>query len=132
MTAIKRIDFLAKAKAAWGDNLPEWIAELAREANRSSGIAASAKIGCSQTALSQVLSNKYPASLDRIEGRVRGALMGATVTCPVLGEIGRDYCLEQQEMDNTMASSVRGRIYRACRGIGVPQCSHSHHKPRGA
>lgn len=132
MTAIKRVDYLAKAQAAWGKAIPDWVAELAREADRTSGMAAAAKGGFSQAVLSQVLANKYPASLDRIKARVEGALMGATVICPARGEIGRDYCLSEQAMGNTMSSPMRGLVYRNCRGIGVPICPHSHHKPRGS
>lgn len=132
MTAIKRVDYLAKAQAAWGEALPVWVAELAREADRTSGADAARKIGCSAPVVTYVIANKYGASLDRIKARVEGALMGATVVCPARGEIGRDYCLSEQAMGNTMSSPMRGLVYRNCRGIGVPLCKHSYHKPRGS
>ncbi|ETR79281.1 transcriptional regulator [Afipia sp. P52-10] len=132
MTNPRKVDFLAKAEAAWGDTLPAWVAELAREANRTSGAEAARRIGYSPAVLSYIIGNKYPGDVTRVQQKVEGAFLGAKVMCPVYGEIGRDYCLEQQEMDNTMTSAVRGRVYRTCRGIGVPQCPHSHHKPRGA
>lgn len=132
MTAIKRVNYLAKAQAAWGADLPDWIAELAREADRSSGAEAAKKVGCSAGAVAYVIANKYGASLDRIKARVEGALMGAMVMCPARGEIGRDYCLSEQAKGNTMSSPMRGLVYRNCRGIGVPLCKHSYHKPRGS
>jgi hypothetical protein len=68
-----------------------------------------------------VFANAYTGDLARVEAKVRGALMGATVVCPILGEIGRDVCLDEQKKPNTGASSIRSKLYRACRA----GCPHS-------
>ncbi|MBK5960809.1 transcriptional regulator [Rhodoplanes elegans] len=114
-------DFLARASAAWGADLPAWVQALAEEANRTSGAAAAARIGYSPPVVSQVLSRTYPGDLARIQEKVAGALMGVTVECPVLGDIARDRCLDEQAKGFAATSSVRARLYRACRA----GCPHS-------
>ncbi len=116
-----KIDFMAKADAAWGGAPPDWVVELALEANRTNSAKTAKRIGYSGAVVSHVLANAYPGDIARVEAKVRGALMSATVSCPVVGEIGLDRCLDEQKMGNTGASSIRARLYRACRG----GCPHS-------
>jgi hypothetical protein len=115
-----RKDFIAKARAAWGA-VPDWVAALAREASRTSLKEAAKRIGYSGAVVSHVLNNAYPGDIARVEAKVRGALLSAVVMCPVVGEIGLDRCLDEQKMGNTGASSIRAKLYRACRG----GCPHS-------
>lgn len=116
-----KVDFVAKAKAAWGDALPDWVEELARLAAAHSVKHAAERIGYSMAVVSNVVANKYAGDLVRVAEKVRGALMGMTVDCPVVGEIGRDRCLDEQRMPFSAASSVRAKLYRACRN----GCPHS-------
>lgn len=116
----QKVDFLAKAREAWGAP-PDWIVELAQECNRTTAAKAAKRIGYSSAVISHVLARRYPGDIDRVAAKVRGALMGETVACPIVGEIGRDRCLNEQRMDNTGASSIRAKLYRACRG----GCPHS-------
>jgi hypothetical protein len=115
MSTIVKRDPLDVAKAAWGDEMPAWVEALAREASQTTSAAASERIGYSGAVVSSVLANKYKGRLDKVEARVRGALMGETVNCPVLGDIARDRCLDEQKCGFSTSSSVRARIYRACR-----------------
>ncbi|MEP1254297.1 MAG: transcriptional regulator, partial [Alphaproteobacteria bacterium] len=77
--------------------------------------------------VSQVIGSKYPGDLAKVEDKVRGALMGLVVMCPVLGEIGRDVCLETQALPHVITNSTRTRVYRACRS----GCPNSGLKGRG-
>ena len=120
-----KTDFVAKARAAWGDKLPDWVEVLAVEAVRTDASNAAKRIGYSGAVLSGLFANKYPGDLDRVEAKVRGALMSAVVICPVVGEIGLDRCLNEQKMGNTGASLPGSRFFRKCRGIGTPKCLHS-------
>ncbi|MGL5166666.1 MAG: transcriptional regulator [Afipia sp.] len=122
-----KVDFVAKAEVAWGDKLPGWVREWALEGNRTNGTRAAKKIGYSAAVFSHVLANNYGGDLARVELKVNGALMGATVTCPIVGEIGRDRCLDEQAMGQTGASSIRAKLYRACRN----GCSHSRIRQEG-
>jgi hypothetical protein len=116
-----KTDFVAIAREAWGDRLPDWVLELAEEATRTSGTAVAKRLNYSGAIVTQVVRRKYPGNLARVEGVVRGALMGATVQCPILGEIGRNRCLDEQKKPNSGTSSIRSKLYRACRG----GCPHS-------
>lgn len=115
------VDFVATAQAAWGRTLPDWVDELAREASRTSGTLAAAKIGYSPAVVTHVIRNSYKGDIGRVAEKVRGALMGVTVSCPVLGDIGRDRCLDEQKKPFSATSSVRSRLFRACRA----GCPHS-------
>ena len=65
------------------------------------------RIGYSSAVVSHVLNNDYSGDMSRVEAKVRGALMSQTVTCPIVGEIGLDRCLDEQKIGNTGASSIR-------------------------
>jgi hypothetical protein len=108
-------DFVAKATTAWGHDIPEWVVVLAMEANRTTGELAAARVGYSPAVISQILGNTYRGDVDRVEQKVRGALMGHQVDCPVLGEIGKDICIEQQAKPFSSASSMRVRLFHACK-----------------
>ena len=99
--------FVEKAAAAWGET-PDWIAELAAIADQLGQKKAADMIG-------------YTAAGDMqgVEESVRGALMGLKVECPILGEIGRDHCLQEQKEPFRATSAFRAQIYHACRN-GCP------------
>lgn len=121
MARPEKISFAKKAAAAWGEALPVEVRELAAYADRHSGVAAAKAIGYSPSLVSHVIANSYPADMPPVFDRIRGALLGDTVTCPVLGEIGRDLCLIEQKKPFATSNSARARLFRACRS----GCPHS-------
>jgi hypothetical protein len=108
------VDFIAKASAAWGEP-PDWIVILAEEANRAGAADVARRLDYSASVISQCLSASYRGDLRRLEEIVRGALMGSTVLCPVLDEIGRDQCRREQRTPFRATNSTRARLVRACR-----------------
>lgn len=118
------VDYVAKAFAAWGPDAPDWVIVLARKAEEIGQAAAGALITYRASTISEVISKKYRGDLGRVEQMVRGALMSETVMCPVLDEIGRDVCLEEQSATFRATNSTRGRLRRACR-----TCQHREVKP---
>lgn len=111
-----------KARRAWGAEIPAWVEALAEEATRTSGAAAARRIGYSQGVVSGVLARNYKGDYAAVEGKVSGALMGATVMCPGgYGEIPRDRCLDLQK-GFLATSSARARVYQVCRS---GTCPHS-------
>lgn len=123
-------DFLAKAIAAWGEGMPPEVAALAAAAQRDSASAVARIIGYSPAVVSGVLANKYRGDVDAVFARIRGALMGETVGCPILGDIGRDRCVREQKQPFSPTNSTRARLYHACRvcpnrGTGAVE-EHSH------
>lgn len=116
-------DFVTKAAAAWGSPLPDWLQALAEEANRTGAKAAAERIGYSPAVVSQVLSASYRGDVDRVAAAIHGALLGARVDCPALGQpIGRDVCLAHQRRPLSTASPQSVRLFHACRG-GCPHAA---------
>ena len=113
--------FIDIAREHWGADLPDWVETLAREADRKNASSVANRLGYSGAVISGVLRNKYPGDIAAVEGKVRGVFLGAVVECPVLGEIGRHSCLAEQKMGNTGTSSLRTRLFHACRS----GCPHS-------
>jgi hypothetical protein len=106
---------VATARAAWAPDAPEWVIALAASAQELGQKAAGDLIGYSGSTVSEIISNRYRGDLGRAEQMVRGALMGATVICPVLDEIGRDQCRREQSAPFRATNSTRARLRRACR-----------------
>lgn len=115
-------DFVGKARAAWGDDMPEWVRVLAEACQRTSQTAVAKRLDYSGSAISLVIGNKYQkGDIRRVEQMVRGTLMGETVPCPALGDITRNICLQWQAKPYAATSSLRASMYRACRD----NCPHS-------
>lgn len=121
MSASGKITAFEKASAAWGPAIPDEVRELALYVDRSTGAAAAKAIGYSAAVVSHLLAARYPGDLDAVFAKIRGALMGEVVACPVLGEIGRHRCLSEQKMPFATSNAARARVYRACR----TGCPHS-------
>lgn len=119
--------FLDKVRDAYGEPA-DWLVELARITDTEGLRGAASRIGYSRSAISNVLNGKYArGDLVRVEEMVRGALMAATVDCPVLGEIGRDRCLTEQDEPFRATSAFRAQLYHACRS----GCPHARRKTEG-
>ncbi len=109
------VGHIAKARAARAETAPDWVIALATKAEEL-GLKAAGELICySPTTISEVISNKYRGDLGRLEQMVRGALMGAVVICPVLGEVGRDRCRQEQSAPFRATNSTRAHLRRACR-----------------
>lgn len=107
---------LATARAAWGKAAPEWVIALAAACDAVGATQKSIgkKIGCSDSLVNQVLRNKYVGRLDKVEAKVRGALMNKRVTCPVLGDITTKRCIDEQTRPYQPTNEVRVELRRAC------------------
>lgn len=115
-------DFVGKARASWGDALPDWVLILAEACQRTSQTAVAKRLDYSGSAISLVIGNKYQkGDIRRVEQMVRGTLIGETVACPALGDIARNVCLQWQAKPYAATSSLRASMYRACRD----NCPHS-------
>lgn len=97
-----------------------WIEVLRKACESSSQAAVARRIGYTSPVVNQVLAGTYPGNLQRVQAAVEGALMNATVDCPVLGEISRAQCIAWQRRPFTPTNPLAVRMYRACRN-----CPHS-------
>lgn len=106
----------ALANESYEGNAPDWVLNLATEADRIGTNAAARKIGYSAPVLSQVFRNTYGAKTDAVERRVRGELMGAEVTCPRLGPINILKCdrLKEEARNFSPRNSDVIAQFKAC------------------
>lgn len=107
-----------KARAAWGDDIPEWVEALAVECSMSSQNKVSARIGRSGSLISMVLANRYKGDLEAVEELFNGAFRNVRVDCPALGTIPANECRKWREKGRQFVNvnALRIRMYRACAG----------------
>jgi hypothetical protein len=98
-----------------------WMERLRGECARTSQAHVARRIGYSATVLHHVLHGTYKGNLSQVQKAVEGALMGATVECPVLGDLPSNRCLTIQAQPFAATNPTRVALYRACRN----GCRHS-------
>lgn len=108
--------FIEKAQEAYQADPPDWVMALAERADRDGLKATGAAIGYSGAAVSLAINGKYTGDVDKVAEMTRGALLGAEVDCPILGTMDRKTCLDWQDKPRAQTSSLRARMFRACRG----------------
>ena len=121
MSAAEKVSILERARQAWGPAMPPWVEVLAMACDESSQSKVAKRFGYSPSTLSYVLNAKYPGDLTAVEQAVRGALMAETVSCPVVGELASDLCLQHQKAPWAPHNPQRIAFFRACRA----GCSNS-------
>ncbi|MEJ1384849.1 MAG: XRE family transcriptional regulator [Candidatus Sedimenticola sp. (ex Thyasira tokunagai)] len=96
--------------------MSDWIKALRQEAARTSQSAAATRIGYSPAVVNTVLKGTYKGDLISVEEAVRGAIMGATIDCPVIGEIPRNRCIDHQRRSGNFAATnpLRVQLHRHC------------------
>ena len=101
--------------------MSEWIEALRQEAARTSQSAAANRIGYSPAVVNTVLKGTYKGDLNSVEEAVRGAIMGATIDGPVIGEIPRNRCIDHQRRSGSFAATnpLRVQLHRTC-----PTCTN--------
>ncbi|WP_321392759.1 hypothetical protein [Emcibacter sp.] len=106
---------MEKVKDKWGENAPEFIIVMAQACDKISQAGVARDVGISTTAVNLLLNNRYKAKLDRVERKVRSALMHETVHCPYLDiEITQRDCDTHSQAKITMASPQLFKHRRAC------------------
>ena len=117
------------AQSAWGQQLPDWVALLARECEAASQSKVAKRMNRSPSLVSALLRNKYKGDMVAVEEVVRGVFMKATVDCPALGQLSsaecRDWMVKARKFSNE--NSERVRLFKACRG-----CSRYRQEPAHA
>ena len=107
---------LDKARAAWGADMPDWVALMARKCAETSQNRVAREIGRSASLVSAVLSASYQGDMAAVEDVVRGVYMRTTVDCPQLGTIRTSDCQDWRLKARSFAAtnSLRVDMYRAC------------------
>lgn len=104
------------ARASWGDNMPDWVKALAMACVATSQAKVAVKLDRTGALISQILNNKYPASTENIEERVRGVYLNGQVLCPSLGPLPVNLCQDWRikAKDFQVGNPMRIRMFRAC------------------
>lgn len=109
---------LARARAAWGASLPEWVKFLAEACDETSLRKVAGKLDVSPASVSLAISGKRK-NLEFIRCKVEVELMITIVACPVLGVLDVNTCLREQARSFISTNPLRVQLYRACRN-GCP------------
>lgn len=112
---LSRNDPIARARVAWGEDIPAEVVVLAEACAKDTARAVAKRLGYSDAVVSNMLANKYQGDCEKVFATIRGALMGETVLCPILDEIGRDRCLSEQKRAFSATNSTRARLFHACK-----------------
>lgn len=95
--------------------MSDWLNVLRAACKRTSQAKVAAQIGYSPAVVNQVLKGAYTGNIDKVRAKIEGALMGATVECPVIGEIPRDRCVDHQNRRQFAATNpLRVQLHSAC------------------
>ncbi|MBL4799808.1 MAG: hypothetical protein JKY50_20610 [Oleispira sp.] len=97
-------------------DFPKWLSVLQEKCDLTSQRQVGDHLGVSNAVISQALKQKYPGDIISLEKKVRGAFMGETVNCPVLGELDLNKCLKNQGEKMSAVNPLRVQLYRACNG----------------
>lgn len=97
-----------------------WLEILRREVDRCGAAQVARELGISCTSISLVLRDKYGASTDNIQTRVRRIYgSGGGIDCPVLGVITPARCVETWERAGKIGlrcgNPATMRLHLACR-----------------
>ncbi|WP_273456371.1 hypothetical protein [Nevskia ramosa] len=99
---------------------PAWITLLRQTAAQLGQPKTAELIGYSTAVVCSVLKGTYKGDWKRVEERVKGALMGVEVDCPVLGPLARDRCLDNQRAPFAATNPTRVQLWHSCKS-----CSHN-------
>lgn len=105
-------------------SFPKWLIVLQEKCTLASQRQVAEHLGVSNAVISQALKQKYPGDISSLEKKVRGAFMGETVNCPVLGELDLNKCMQHQSEKMSAVNPLRVQLYRACNG----KCENSQKK----
>jgi hypothetical protein len=98
----------------------KWLQELRWRCEKSSQQKIGKELGYSAAVINQVLKGTYKGDVEKVEIKIRGAYLGETVGCPVIGELEKNICIENQQREFSPTNSTRVKLYRACQ-----TCPHS-------
>jgi hypothetical protein len=114
-TPVQKLSHAAAATAAWGEPAPDWVTVLAELCDREGQATAARRLDVSTSVVSETLRHTYKGRYDNVRERVKGALMGKTVNCPVLGDdLPRDRCIELQGRPFAATNPERVQLFRTC------------------
>lgn len=73
------------------------------------------ELSVSGAAVSLLLADKYSGNVDVMANRIRGQFMAETVRCPVMGDLSKRSCLDNQALPQAFTNPMRAALGRACK-----------------
>lgn len=101
-------------------NEQRWLQELRAQCQITSQPKVAKVLGYSPAVINQVLKGTYKGDIKKVEQKVRGAFLGETVGCPILGELERNKCIEHQNAKYSSVNRLAVQLYRKC-----PTCPYN-------
>ncbi len=105
---------LEKARIAWGDDLPDYIAVLATRCDETTQRAAGRIVGFPSSTVSKLINRKYGARYDELEIQIRRTLMNVPVACPTFGEIPLASCFNIRRQKPERLDMAERNFASAC------------------
>jgi len=102
--------------------MTSWLEILRAECSRTSQHRTAQRLGVSGSMINQVLKGVYKGNTGRLEALVRGELLKETLSCPVLGDISKKRCLDEQGRPFAPTNPMRISVFKCCRN-GCPNSS---------
>lgn len=108
---------MASSKPRTPRRLPADVKAALAEACKHLGTQAKAaqQLKVSAPVISQLLKDSYMGDVDTLASRIRGLWMAETVQCPVMGELGRNHCLDFQKRPLAFTNPQRAALHQACK-----------------
>jgi len=102
----------------------KWLEVLRQQVAEHGQPKVAKMLGVSTACVSQVVNEKYPGDMSRIEKLVEGAFLQKCVNCPVLGQLPLHECMKHQARKGISSNPLYMQLYKACRS-GCPYSSLS-------
>ena len=116
MTRQATLGPVERARAAWGEDAPASLMDMAAACAESSQAKVADRMDWSATAISQALNRLYPGDYSAIEQSFMGAFREAVVDCPAKGRMPTHECRQWRVKSRKFCSvnSDRVAMFRAC------------------
>ncbi len=82
---------------------------------RKTQVQVAKEMGVSVTVVNTLLKDKYTGDVATMAERIRGLYMAETVNCPVMGQLGKQHCLDYQKRSPANTNPMRAALSRACK-----------------
>lgn len=99
--------------------MTKWLEVLRQQVTENGQPKVAKMLGVSTACVSQVVNEKYPGDMPRIEKLVEGAFLQKCVNCPVLGELPLHECMKHQARKGVSSNPLYMQLYKSCRS-GCP------------
>lgn len=114
MTSNLNVTNLARAAAAWGDDMPGWVRLLASACDTDNQRIVGDRLGKSSGYISRLINRSYAGSYPEAERIVRAAYGDEDVACPLFGPIPLASCLRARRRKGPPRNQLHHQYAATC------------------